>query len=177
MSGPPTRHTRQLLLRAPRAADVDPLFAIQGDRIAMRFTYRAPDRAGTEAWVASHAARFAEDGFAPWTAVLAAQDRVIGWGGLCRDPEAPQWGVEVAYFVEPACWGRGLAGEIVGAALALAFTELGLPEVGAFARPENRASLRVLEKAGFERVRFVPELERDQFRILPARWLETARGG
>jgi RimJ/RimL family protein N-acetyltransferase len=32
MTKPPTRHTPRLLLRAPEPTDVDPLFAIQGNR-------------------------------------------------------------------------------------------------------------------------------------------------
>jgi RimJ/RimL family protein N-acetyltransferase len=164
MSAPPTRHTRQLVLRAPEAADVDPLFAIQGDADAMRFTWCAPDRDATAAFLASHAARFAEDGFAPWTALLREDGRVAGWGGLNRDPKATHYGVEVAYFFDRRCWGRGLATELVQESLAHAFEDLALPEVGAFVRPENRASVRVLEKNGFARLRFVPELERDEYR-------------
>ena len=165
MSKPPTRQTPRLSLRAPEPSDVDPLFAIQGDPEAMRFTYCSPSRSATAAHLESYAARFAEDGFAPWTAVLSAEDRVIGWGGLNKDPNAPHWGVEVAYYIDRRYWGRGLASELVRESLAHAFDDLGLPEVHAFAKPENVASLRVLERCGFERVRFVPELERDEYQI------------
>lgn len=37
---------------------------------------------------------------------------------------------------------------------------LGLPEVSAFAHPDNAASRRVLAKAGFAPVRTVPEMDR-----------------
>jgi ribosomal-protein-alanine N-acetyltransferase len=163
LSGPPTRRTEHLLLRAPEPADVDRLFEIESDVGAMEFTISSDSREQTEAHIASHAARFAEDGFSPWVAVLLEEDRVVGWGGLCKDPEAPKWGVEVVYYFDRAYWGRGLATELVRAALELAFDDLGLEEVGAFARPENLASVRVLEKCGFRRLRYVPELERDEF--------------
>jgi ribosomal-protein-alanine N-acetyltransferase len=94
----------------------------------------------------------------------------VGWGGLNRDPEAPHWGTEVAYFIHPSYWGRGLATELVVASLQLAFRQLGLAEVGAFARPQNRASVRVLQRTGFSFVRYVPELERDQFAISVRDW-------
>ena len=165
MTSPPTRHTPRLLLRAPEPTDVDPLFAIQGNREAMKYTFCAPDREATAAHIASYAARFDEDGFAPWTVVLASAQRVIGWGGLNKDPSAPEWGVEVAYYFDRAYWGRGLATELVRESLALAFEDLGLEDVGAFAKPENVASVRVLEKCGFARVRFVAELERNEYRI------------
>ena len=167
---PPTRRTRQLLLRAPDGSDIDALFAIQGNPTAMRFTYCSPDREATVEYVDAYAARFVEDGFAPWTIVFAADGRVVGWGGLNRDPKAPHWGIEVAYFIDPTYWGRGLATELVQDSLAHAFGDLGLPEVGAFVRPDNHASIRVLTKAGLARVECVPELQRDRFRISAAQW-------
>lgn len=140
----------------------------------MQFTYCAPDRAATARRINAYAARFAGDGFAPWTAVLKADDCVVGWGGLNRDPDAPDWGVEVSYFFHPAHWGRGLATELITASLALAFGQLGLPEVGAFTKPANWASLRALQKAGFVFVRYVPELERDHFSLKRPVWEAAA---
>ncbi len=171
MPGPPTRRTSRLLLRAPEPADAEVLFAIQGDAEAMKHTFCAPSLEATAAHLESYAARYAEDGFAPWTAVLTAEDLLVGWGGLNKDPNAPEWGVEVAYYIDRAYWGRGLATELVRESLTLAFADLGLDQVGAFAKPENAASVRVLVKAGFERVRFVSELERDEFRVSAENWL------
>jgi ribosomal-protein-alanine N-acetyltransferase len=166
MQGLPTLETHQLLLRAPRAADVDALFQIQSNPEAMRFTYCASTRQDTARQLEAYAARFAEDGFAPWTVVCRADQRVVGWGGLNRDPKAPKWGTEVSYFFDPRYWGRGFATELVTASLQHAFRELGLSAVDAFTRPENRASARVLEKTGFSRLGYVPELARDRFRAL-----------
>lgn len=165
MNKPPTRLTTRLLLRAPEPSDVDPLFAIQGNAHAMRFTYCSSSREATAIRLAEYAARCAEDCFAPWTVVLTDEDRVIGWGGLNKDPGEPEWGPEVAYYFDPAYWGRGLATELVRESLAYAFDDLGLPDVGAFTMPVNVASARVLLKNGFERIRFVPELEREEYRI------------
>ena len=171
LSKPPTRRTERLLLRAPEPDDVDPLFAIQGDPEAMSFTYCSPNREATAAHLESYAARFDEDGFAPWTVVLSAEDRIVGWGGLNKDPAEPEWGTEVAYYIDRFYWGRGLATELVRESLAHAFDDLDLSEVGAFAKPENVASVRVLIKNGFKPTRFVPELERDEYQISRDSWL------
>lgn len=136
----------------------------------MRHTYVAPDREATAAHLDAYSARFAEDGFSPWVAVVREERRVIGWGGLNRDPKEPHWGVEVAYFIHRSYWGRGLASELVQASLALAFRDLRLPEVIAFTRPANHASRRVLMKAGFSFRRHAPELERDQYAVSPHSW-------
>jgi RimJ/RimL family protein N-acetyltransferase len=62
----------------------------------------------------------------------------------------------------------GYATELVAASLDLADRVLKIRDVRAFARPENVASRRVLEKAGFEIVRFVPEMERWLYRRVRA---------
>jgi len=175
MIGPRSVETRQLLLRAPTPADVDALFEVQGDPDAMLHTYHAPDRDATARYLEAYRARFAEDGFAPWTVVLQEEGRVIGWGGLNRDPKEPHWGCEVSYFIHPGYWGRGLATELVHASLDLAFNQIGLAELLAFTRPANHGSRRVLEKSGFAFVRHVPELERDRYSVDPHRWDDAIR--
>ena len=137
----------------------------------MCFTYCSTGHEATVAHLDSYAARFAEDGFAPWTAVLVAEKRIVGWGGLNKDPSAPEWGVEVAYYIDSAYWRRGLASELVRESLAYAFKDLKLPAVGAFARPDNVASVRVLVKNRFQHVRYVESLERDEYRVFVDGWL------
>ena len=170
LNEPPSVETRQLFLRAPVSSDVDAIFDIQGDADAMRYTYCAPDREATSRYLDTYSARFSEDGFAPWIAVLRGEDHIVGWGGLNRDPKEPHWGVEVAYFLHRSYWGWGVATELVQASLALAFRDLGLPEVVAFTRPANHASSRVLGKSGFVFLRHVPELERDQYVVSLDSW-------
>lgn len=62
--------------------------------------------------------------------------------------------VEVGWWVAKRLWGRGLATEGGGAALRFGWEKLGLRRVKAIAEPQNRASLRVMEKLGlrFERL-------------------------
>jgi [ribosomal protein S5]-alanine N-acetyltransferase len=153
-----------LLLRRPRLADVSALFEFLGDPDAMRHTRVDASLRDCRRRIAAHEWQRRRDGYAPWTVVTKAEGRIIGWGGLCTDPFEPGWGVEVSYFFHPDAWGRGFATELVGACLDVADRVLKLPEVRAFARPENTASRRVLEKAGFEILRFLPELRRLLYR-------------
>ena len=157
--------TPRLGLRPLGDADVDPLYEIQGDREAMRFTYAAPSRDECERRLRAHERLRAENGFAPWVAVLRAEDRVVGWGGLGIDPFEPGWGVEVSYFLHPAHWGRGLATELVCASVTYGFGTLALPAIGAFARPDNAASIRVLEKCGFGLLGYEASLARNHYEI------------
>lgn len=156
--------TARLALRRPTLADVPALFAFLGDAEAMRYTHCDATLRACRRRIAVHERRRRRDGYAPWTIVTKADGRIVGWGGLYDDPFDPGWGVEVAYHFHPATWGRGYASELVAACTDVADHVLGLPEVSAFARPENAGSRRVLEKAGFAVVRFVPEMERFLYR-------------
>lgn len=73
----------------------------------------------------------------------------VGTCGLFWDTIEGQNVVALGYVLDERHWGRGYATEMAGAAIAIAFTELGLREVYAVIDPENAASRRVLEKTGF----------------------------
>lgn len=156
--------TDRLMLRRPTLADAPRLFEFLGDAAAMRFTHADASLRECRRRVALHERRRQRDGFAPWTIIAKAEARIIGWGGLYNDPFDPGWGVEIGYYFDPAAWGRGYATELAAACTSLADNVLRLPEIHAFARPENLGSRRVLEKAGFEALRFIPAMERFLYR-------------
>jgi ribosomal-protein-alanine N-acetyltransferase len=159
-----TIETSRLILRPPALQDVSRLFEFLGDPAAMQYTHADPSLRQCRRRIAVHEQRRRRDGYAPWTIVTKADGRIIGWGGLYDDPFDPGWGVEVGYFFDPVYWGKGYATELMAACTSVADTVLQLPEVRAFARPENVGSRRVLEKAGFQVVRFVPEMQRLLYR-------------
>jgi [ribosomal protein S5]-alanine N-acetyltransferase len=166
--------TLHLTLRPFRDEDVDPIFAIQGDRDAMRYTYAAPSRQDCAHRLRIFAALASTLGFVPWTVVFRSEARVIGWGGLSIDPFDPGWGIEVSYYFHPAYWGRGYATELVRTTLQHGFGVLSLPAIGAFVRPANVASVRVLEKCGFTLLGYEPRLERNRYELQRSAWRGAA---
>ena len=166
----PEFRTRHLVLREFKDADVDPLYEIQGNREYMRFTFYAQSREVCDKWLRHHAQGLRPNGFAPWTILLHAEERVIGWGGLNIDPDDPGWGPEVSYFIHPAYQGRGFATELVQCSLRHGFHDLGLQKIGAFAMPQNEASNRVLTKCGFKLLRYEPRLSRNHYEIQAEDW-------
>jgi RimJ/RimL family protein N-acetyltransferase len=67
-----------------------------------------------------------------------------------RTPEAAEAGTgEIAYVVAPAARGRGIASTALGLFSEWAFASLGLARLQLFIRPDNLASRRVAEKAGY----------------------------
>lgn len=161
--------TERLILRCPRLTDVPVLFAFMGDAVAMRHTHVQASLRDCRRHIAAHEWQRRRCDHAPWTIVTKSDARVIGWGGLYEDPFDPGWGVEVGYFLHPAVWGRGYATELVRACTDVADRLLDLPVLVAFAHPDNIGSRRVLEKTGFETIRFVPHMQRLLFqRARPA---------
>ena len=113
----------------------------------------------TAAQVAEQLALAAEewdrDGFGYWMFFDLAGDPVAR-GGLSRKEFDGSAEVEVGWTVAPDRWGEGLATELGGAALEVAFGDLGLPDIVAFTLPDNAASRRVMEKLGFEYEKTAP---------------------
>ena len=56
---------------------------------------------------------------------------------------------QVSYWISPAYWGKGIATEALQMLLHFGFVELGLVRIYAYVYEQNKASARVLEKAGF----------------------------
>jgi RimJ/RimL family protein N-acetyltransferase len=61
--------------------------------------------------------------------------------------------VEIGWWVAKHRWGRGLATEAGRALVRFAFEGVGLPRVVAIAAPQNRASIRVMQKLGMSFLR------------------------
>jgi ribosomal-protein-alanine N-acetyltransferase len=160
--------TERLIMRDTRMSDVPDLFGILGDREAMQHTHCCASLRDCARHVAGHEWQRRRIGHAPWTIARKADGLVIGWGGLYDDPFDRGWGLEVGYWFARAAWGQGYASELVNASLGVA-RERGVPLVSAFARPENGASCRVLEKAGFRKERYVASMARNLYRceLLP----------
>ena len=86
-----------------------------------------------------------EHGWGPW--IVEAEDGFAGRAGLSTTHVAGERAVELAWAIVGPAQGRGMATDAAIAAVARA-REIGLPEVVSFTLPDNRASRRVMEKAG-----------------------------
>jgi RimJ/RimL family protein N-acetyltransferase len=152
--------TARLLLSVPRLIDAPELFDFLGDVDAMRQTSRLETLRDCRRHIAGHERQRRKVGYGPWTVRTKADGEIVGFGGLYDDPFDPGWGIEVGYAFASRAWGNGYATELTNFCLALARQELGVYLVRAFAHPDNAASRRVLEKAGFREQRFILEMNR-----------------
>jgi RimJ/RimL family protein N-acetyltransferase len=72
-----------------------------------------------------------------------------GGFGYVPGADVERYSAEVGYWLGESCWGRGVATEALQIFTRYAFSELGLLRLFALPLSDNRASIRVLEKAGF----------------------------
>jgi [ribosomal protein S5]-alanine N-acetyltransferase len=141
--------TERLILRPFEASDAEAAFGWFGNPVVMRFTPTGPDKtiAQTEARLRLFIEHQQTHGFSKWLILDRASGVAIGDSGLLVLKDYG-W-VDLGFRLAQLYWGKGLATEVASAWVRVAFVELGLTRLGAFAHPENRASTRVLEKLGF----------------------------
>jgi RimJ/RimL family protein N-acetyltransferase len=101
---------------------------------------------------------YVRHGFGLYLVELVADGSPLGICGLLRRDSHPD--VEIGFAFVPRARGRGYALEAARATLAFAQQTLGLMRVVALTAPDNRPSIRILERIGlrFERmVRLSPD--------------------
>lgn len=86
-----------------------------------------------------------------WLFDAQAPAQALGLIHFSQISRGPYCGAMLGYAIDHAHEGRGLMREALAAALDDAFARLALHRVQANVRPENRRSLMLLERLGFER--------------------------
>jgi ribosomal-protein-alanine N-acetyltransferase len=89
-------------------------------------------------------------GFGFWMLYDRASGEFVGRGGLQHTSATGSDEIEIGWAIVPERWGEGLATELALASVAAGFETLGETELIAYTRVHNRASRRVMEKAGME---------------------------
>jgi RimJ/RimL family protein N-acetyltransferase len=144
--------TDRMMLERLREEHAEELFALLRDpRVARTLT--ASGRPDSDAVMAKNLAAKIEHwdrfGFGLWLLRDRETHAVVGRGGLQHTFVGGCGEVEVGWAISPARWNQGLATELAHASVRVAFESLRLGEIVAFTLPTNRASQRVMEKAGF----------------------------
>lgn len=143
--------TERLLLRPPVQADAEAIFRgyaqdTEVTRYLSWFPHAHLDETRlflqhcVELW--SEASRY------PWVITLAGDGDVIGMIELRPDESTDS----VGFVLARDHWGQGYMTEALQAVLDLAVSDVGMASVGACCHVENRASARVMERAGMRQV-------------------------
>ena len=149
LSGQQVFQTARLRARRWRAEDLPIIHAVYSDPEGARWVGDGNPIgwADCEKWLAVTAANYQGRGYGMFALEDRATGQVIGFCGLVHP--GGQEEAEVKYALLKECWGQGLASETVPALLDYGRSVHGLTRIIATVAPENTASCRVLEKAGF----------------------------
>jgi RimJ/RimL family protein N-acetyltransferase len=129
-------------------AGIRALYAEQDIRKWMGWDAEPPDEAEARANIERGLRAWQEGTWAVFRIVDAATDQVVGGVNLRFGEHRI---AEVSYFLRTSARGRGLATRAVRIIARWAFDELGIERIELRTHPENAASRRVAERAGFTR--------------------------
>jgi len=145
--------TDRLLLRMFTPADLDGLDHIFSQPNVLKYLGLRGEpmsRAETEFALSSIIKHWQKHGYGRWAVTLKDSGKLIGCAGL-RNYED---NAELVFLIDEPYWGQGFATETARACLNFGFEQREFKNILAFARPQNAASRKVLEKVG---MRFVKE--------------------
>jgi RimJ/RimL family protein N-acetyltransferase len=151
----PILETPRLLLRGHRREDFAESAAMWGDpEVARHISGRASTAEESWARLLRYPGLWAYLGFGYWVVEEKASGRFVGEVGLAdfkREIE-PSLGesAEMGWVLAPWSHGKGYASEAVAAALDWAERNIPVLPIVCIVAPENKASVRVAEKAGFK---------------------------
>ena len=145
--------TNRLILRMFTPDDLDALDVIFSKPDVMKFLGAQGEpmsRVETETALLSMIKHWERHGYGRLAVISKEDQKLIGCAGL-RNYQAD---AELVFVVDEQYWGQGLATEIALACLRFGFEKHNFNKIIAFARPQNTASRKVIEKIG---MRFVQE--------------------
>jgi RimJ/RimL family protein N-acetyltransferase len=140
--------TERLVLRRPRPEDAEAIFERYASDIEATRLLSFPRHesiAATRTFLEWSEAEWTRWPAGPYLVESRESGRLVGSTGLSF--ETPQRAA-TGYVLARDAWGRGYATEALRQVVTTA-RECGVRRLYALSHPENRASLRVLEKAGF----------------------------
>ena len=142
--------TERLILRPFNLEDVAPSYKMNLDPEITRFTNDGGIKTKTEIYQTikeNVLGDYKKHGFGRFAVILKKENKFIGFSGIKYLPEYNL--VDIGFRFIKEYWGTGIATESGKASLKFAFTNLKLKKVYGFVLPENKASIRVLEKLKF----------------------------
>ena len=101
-----------------------------------------------------------------WATIHKESGKFIGRCGLLPWEIDGELEIEIAYLIDKAFWGHGLASEAAAGILQYGFNHLNLTRLICLIDPSNIASQRVAEKIGMSLEKRVDGIEGDDFPTL-----------
>jgi len=144
--------TEDLCLRPSKLSDAEGMFAMLSDAQSMKYWSTPPITDVNDALqvLREDLESDAQGNSLCWAVTLRGQDEMIGKCILFQFNQAHHR-AEIGFILNRDYWRQGLMHQALKAVIEFAFGTLELHRIEADVDPENAASLKVLEKLGFER--------------------------
>jgi len=143
-------HTERLSAERLEESHFEFIYQMHQDEQVMAYLGCKRSREQTLEYMEHNLAHWKEYGYGIWILRENATGILAGRGGLRNAVIGQKDEVEIAYGLLPEFWNRGLATEFVKAVVSIGLSELRLSSLVCVTKPDNLASRRVMEKAGFE---------------------------
>jgi [ribosomal protein S5]-alanine N-acetyltransferase len=140
--------TERLQLRELVPGDVDALFDLLGDPVAMRYFPKVYSRDEASLWIERNQQRYRIFGYGEWAVAHRQTGEMLGGCGPCWHEINDELELEVGYHFRRRYWGRGYATEAALAVLDWCFVNVNVDHVISLIRPENDPSRKVAERNG-----------------------------
>ncbi len=154
----PTIKSSRLSLRAITPADVADFYAVYSNPEVMRYwsTPPLPNIDAASKLINKICKDIEQDEILKWGIALRPEGNLIGSVTLFH-LDFTHRRAEIGYALGRAYWGNGYMQETLKAVLNHAFTALNLHRIEADVDPRNVASMRTLERLGFQREGYLRE--------------------
>lgn len=154
----PVLVTDRLILRRITIDDANEIFFLRNDESVMKYIDRprAKSLNDVAVWLDKVDANIANDDAVAWGVSLKGEQKLIATTSfhvLIKE----NYRAEIGYVMHPAYHGKGYMQEAVKAMISYGFNSMGLHSIEAQVNPENGASIKVLERAGFVREAYFKE--------------------
>lgn len=148
--------TKRLILREMANTDAPDMLRLHSNPEVQKYTGETVigSMEGIQIKIKEKTADYKKYGYGRWITLLKDGMVFVGWAGLAYLPEFDE--IDLGYRFLPEYWGAGIATEASRAILTYGFEELKLKSIIGIAMRDNKASIRVLEKAGMQFDKFAP---------------------
>ncbi len=146
--------TERLIIREFQVSDIEALAQIMAKPEVMQFSLAGVlSTKQTAVKIQSFLDSYQKYGYGKWAVIHRQSNRLIGYCGIVVEEIEGKLENELGYRLDSEFWGKGLATEAANACLKYGFDKLNLDYVLGIVEPENKASIKVLEKVGMKFVK------------------------
>jgi RimJ/RimL family protein N-acetyltransferase len=139
--------TERLVVRRFASADSDHFFRVNGNAVVMQYIRPAKNRKESDVFLQENINFYQDTSVLGRYAVFEKAGNFIGMFSILYMSGDADF--HIGYALLPEAWGKGYATELVHEGLSFFFNNTVSPSVFAITVSENKASQRVLIKAGF----------------------------